>query len=83
MKRNNYTTEEAQQRIAAQMALNEKCKWATHIVDNSRSSAETLQQVQKIHKELINSWAFLRLRIAFVILLAGVSLVCYCFFSWI
>ena len=77
MERNDYTSEQAQQRIAAQMALNEKCQWATHVVDNSRSAAETLQQVEKIHKELTSSWAFLRLRIVFGILLGGIAIVCY------
>ena len=77
MERNNYTKEQAQQRFAAQMALNEKCQRANYVVDNSRSSAETLRQVEKIHKELISSWAFLRLRVALLIILACVALVCY------
>ena len=77
MERNNYTKEQAQQRFASQMTLNEKCQWANYVVDNSRSSAETLKQVEKIHKELISSWAFLRLRVAFLIVLTGIVLVCY------
>ena len=81
MARNDYTEEQAQQRIAAQMPLNEKCQWATHVVDNSRSQAETMLQVQKVHKELTSSWAFLRVRIAFVILLGGVAILCRWFFQ--
>ena len=77
MERNGYTEEEAQQRIAAQMPLNEKCQWATHVVDNSGSQAETVQQVKKVHEELTASWAFLRVRVAFVILLGGVAILGY------
>ncbi|CAB4027216.1 dephospho- kinase domain-containing [Paramuricea clavata] len=83
MRRNDYTKEEALQRITAQLALNEKCQWATHVVDNSRSSAETMQQVEKIHKELTSSWAFLRVRIAFVTILAGIALACCWVIQWI
>lgn len=77
MERNNYTKEQAQQRFAAQLALNEKCQWANYVVDNSRSSAETLRQVEKIHKELISSWAFLRLRVALLTIVTGTVFVCY------
>lgn len=83
MERNNYTKEQAQQRFAAQMALNEKCQWANYVVDNSRSSAETLRQVEKIHKELISSWAFLRLRVALLMILTGIVFVCYWIIQWI
>lgn len=79
MKRNHYSQEEAEQRIAAQMALSEKCKRATHVVDNSGSSAETLRQVQKIRKELNSSWAFLLVRIAVVVIPVAIALLFYWF----
>ena len=81
MIRNGYTEEQAQQRIAAQMPLNEKCQWATHVLDNSRSQAETVQQVKKVHEELTSSWAFLRVRVAFVILLGVVAIFYYWLFQ--
>ena len=77
MERNGYTEEEAQLRIGAQMPLNEKCQWATHVIDNSRSKAETVRQVKNVHEELTGSWAFLRVRVAFVILLGGIAILGY------
>lgn len=77
MKRNDYTEEQARQRIATQMALDEKCQKATHVVDNSSTSVETLRQVETIHEELTRSWAFMRVRIAFAIIVSSISLACY------
>lgn len=44
--RNGLTAEEARSRIASQMPLEEKKKWADQVIDNSGSIAETLNQVQ-------------------------------------
>ncbi|XP_028405423.1 dephospho-CoA kinase domain-containing protein-like isoform X2 [Dendronephthya gigantea] len=77
MERNDYTREQAEQRMASQMPLDEKCQLATHVVDNSGTTAETFLQVEAIHKELNSSWAFLPLRIAFAIVLGGIGFLCY------
>ena len=52
MKRNNYTADEARQRINAQIALEEKCKWADYVIDNSASLQHTREQVENIHKTI-------------------------------
>jgi len=48
MKRNKLTEREAQTRMDAQMNLDEKCKQADHILDNSRSRAALLLQVDEL-----------------------------------
>ena len=50
--RNNYSIEEAQQRINAQLPLEEKCKQATYVIDNSGSTEETWTQVKMVHAKL-------------------------------
>ncbi|KAK2178564.1 hypothetical protein NP493_535g01044 [Ridgeia piscesae] len=50
--RNNYSAKEAQQRIDAQLPLEEKCKQATYIIDNSGSTEETWTQVKAVHAKL-------------------------------
>ncbi len=51
MRRNGYTEEEAQGRIAAQMPLSEKKKRADTFIDNSGSLEESFQQAEKLWKE--------------------------------
>ncbi|SES02727.1 dephospho-CoA kinase [Salisediminibacterium halotolerans] len=48
MARNGYSEEEADQRLAAQMPIDEKRSYADHIIDNSGSLAETKSQVEQL-----------------------------------
>ncbi|GEL09086.1 dephospho-CoA kinase [Salisediminibacterium halotolerans] len=48
MARNGYNEEEAEQRLAAQMPIDEKRSFADHIIDNSGSLAETKNQVDQL-----------------------------------
>ena len=52
MKRNNFTEDEAKQRISAQIPLSEKCKWADFVIDNSASLQHTREQVVEIHNTI-------------------------------
>lgn len=52
MKRNNYTVEEAKQRINAQISLSEKCKWADFVIDNSTSLEYTREQVRDVYNTI-------------------------------
>ncbi|XP_062893834.1 dephospho-CoA kinase domain-containing protein isoform X1 [Mobula hypostoma] len=44
MKRNNLIQAEAERRISVQMPLEQKCKLATHVIDNSGDPASTYRQ---------------------------------------
>lgn len=48
MRRNGWSEQEAKQRIAAQMPLKEKKKYADYVIDNSGSLENTKQQVERI-----------------------------------
>lgn len=52
MKRNHYNLDEAAKRLAAQMPLQNKKKFAQVIIDNNGSPKETLQQLQLQLKRL-------------------------------
>jgi len=52
IKRDNLSWEEAQQRLAAQMPLEAKKKYANVIIDNSKTLEETEAQVQRAWEEL-------------------------------
>lgn len=52
MKRNHYSLDEAAKRLAAQMPLQNKKKFAQVIIDNNGSPKETLQQLQLQLKHL-------------------------------
>lgn len=54
MQRNGYTEEEAKQRIAAQMGIEEKKKWADWLIDNSGTLEETERQVEQLFPQLQN-----------------------------
>jgi dephospho-CoA kinase len=43
--RNKLTEEEASSRIASQMPIKDKVSRATHVIDNSGSPEQTVQQV--------------------------------------
>ena len=52
MKRNDFTADEAKQRISAQVSLSEKCKWADFVIDNSASLQHTRERVVGIHNTI-------------------------------
>lgn len=51
MKRNNFTQEEAQARINAQMSMEEKIKKADKVIDNNGTLVETEKQVDTMLQE--------------------------------
>lgn len=55
MKRNNYTKEQAQKRIAAQLSLEKKKPLANHIIDNNGDLSETYGQVDALLKSVYSS----------------------------
>ncbi len=52
MRRNGLTREQVLARLANQMPLSEKRKYADYIVDTSGTKEETVRQVQEIYREL-------------------------------
>lgn len=54
MIRDNSRADEIQARIAAQMSLEAKKRFATHVIHNSGTIADTYRQVDKYYKELIS-----------------------------
>lgn len=48
MKRNNYTAEEAQNRINAQMSNEERIQYADVVIDNNGTMSETIAQVERL-----------------------------------
>ena len=48
MKRNNYTVEEAQNRINAQMSNEERIQYADVVIDNNGTMSETIAQVDQL-----------------------------------
>ncbi|XP_019409299.1 PREDICTED: dephospho-CoA kinase domain-containing protein [Crocodylus porosus] len=73
MKRNRLSQSEAEARIASQLPLDEKCKLATHVIDNSRDWESTRRHVLKLHGQLEDSMDFLLVRLAAVTALAGIG----------
>jgi dephospho-CoA kinase len=54
MSREQLSEQAARQRIAAQMPLSEKLNYATHVISNDGTLAQTQQQVQAIYQEMLN-----------------------------
>jgi dephospho-CoA kinase len=54
MSREQLSEHAARQRLAAQMPLSEKLNYATHIISNDGTLAQTQQQVQAIYQEMLN-----------------------------
>lgn len=73
MKRNNFTRSDAEQRINTQMTLDEKCRRASYIIDNSSNEENTETQVKRLHEKLNRSYAYLPLRV-FASSLLGLNL---------
>ena len=70
MERNNLTQGDAEQRINAQMPLDEKCKRASYVIDNSSGRDRTEEQVKRLYEQFSRSYAYLPLRV-FVLLLVA------------
>ena len=52
MERDRLSEEDARQRIAAQMPIDEKLRYATHVIRNAGNREETLAQVKTVFKQL-------------------------------
>jgi len=77
MDRNLFTAQEALSRINAQMSLEEKCRRADFVIDNSRSVEDTETQVRRTVEDLSQSWAHWKLRFALLACLALLAAVIY------
>ena len=53
MKRDNATRDQVLARLANQMPLSEKEKYADYVVDTSGTKSETIRQVEEIHRDLL------------------------------
>lgn len=63
MQRDGLTQEQAEQRVAAQMPLNEKRGLANHVIENSGGREDTHRQVLRLHTKLEDSMDFLLVRV--------------------
>ncbi|NWH38173.1 DCAKD protein, partial [Chloropsis hardwickii] len=63
MKRSGLGAVEAEARISSQLPLDEKRKWATHVIDNSGDRESTRRQVLQLHARLQDSLHFLWARL--------------------
>ena len=52
VKRNNFTEDEAKQRITSQMSLSEKRSMADYVIDNSGTLEHTRLQVVDLHQKI-------------------------------
>jgi len=52
MNRDNISENIARQRIAAQMPLSEKTKYATHVINNDETIEQTREQVETTYREI-------------------------------
>lgn len=73
MQRDSLTQEQAKQRVAAQMPLNEKRALASHVIENSGNREDTHRQVLKLHTKLEDSMDFLLVRVIAIAAAAGLS----------
>lgn len=73
MHRDGLTPEQAEQRVAAQMPLNEKRGLANHVIENSGSREDTHRQVLRLHTKLEDSIEFLLVRVIAVAATAGLG----------
>ncbi|KAK1794813.1 hypothetical protein P4O66_010023 [Electrophorus voltai] len=73
MHRDSLSQQEAEQRIAAQMPLNEKRGMASHVIENSGSREDTHRQVLRLHTRLEDSMEFLFVRAFAVAAVAGLG----------
>ena len=80
MERNDFTQSDAEQRIHAQMSLDEKCKRASYVIDNSSTRETTEKQVKRLYETLNKSYAYLPLRL-FALLLVVLILWLFIFLA--
>lgn len=73
MQRDGLTQEQAEQRVAAQMPLNEKRGLANHVIENSGSREDTHRQVLRLHTKLEDSMDFLLVRVIAIVATAGLG----------
>ncbi|XP_044179119.1 dephospho-CoA kinase domain-containing protein-like [Acropora millepora] len=73
MERNNFNKHDAEKRINSQMPLEEKCKRASFIIDNSSSQERTVEQVKRLHDKFSQSYAHLPLRISLFLVIVSLS----------
>ncbi|KAJ8364590.1 hypothetical protein SKAU_G00134210 [Synaphobranchus kaupii] len=73
MQRDGLTQEQAEQRIASQMPMNEKRGLANHVIENSGSREDTHRQVLRLHTKLEDSMEFLLVRTLAVVTAAGLG----------
>lgn len=78
MERNNFTQNDAEQRINAQISLDEKCRRASYIIDNSSNRENTQTQVKRLYEKLNKSYAYLPVR-GFAFLVLGLILYFFSF----
>ena len=78
MERSNFTQNDAEQRINAQISLDEKCRRASYIIDNSSNRENTETQVKRLYEKLNKSYAYLPVR-GFAFLLLGLILYFFSF----
>lgn len=68
IQRNQMSRKLAEQRIAAQMSLEEKCEKAHYVIDNSGDIENTRKQAKRIVGILNDSWEHWRIRFYIAIL---------------
>lgn len=73
MQRDGLTQEQAEQRVAAQMPLNEKRGLANHVIENSGGREDTQRQVLRLHTKLEDSMDFLLVRVIAIAATAGLG----------
>ena len=54
MQRDGYSEEEARQRINAQIPVEEKCKRATYVIDNSGTLTQLEKECERVKEEIMN-----------------------------
>jgi len=74
IERNSLCKEDGVKRIKAQMPLEEKCKRAHFVIDNSKSEAELRAQVEDVYRVLRHSRYHWRLRLMIIGWLITVAL---------
>jgi len=80
--RNQFTKEESEMRIKAQMPLEEKCSRANFVIENSESIEHTRKQVIATHKLLCTSRHHWRLKIYVFMWLLCIS-ACVAWLTWL
>ncbi|NXI08949.1 DCAKD protein, partial [Irena cyanogastra] len=73
MKRSGLGVAEAEARISSQLPLEEKRRWATHVIDNSGDWESSRRQVLQLHARLEDSLDFLWARLAVGTAVAGLG----------